>query len=196
MSTNSVRSIKTSGLSRREAVKLGVLGGSVLLATLVAPSKPANATETPLLRLTDDLTIGEMIRALYPDHWAQVDPEVQQMLLQAPMSDQAPLVQPRVGGSAHVTATDGFGSSQYDGYYYADEVCPTVACSVTYSRGGYIYASRGPVTENYTRWVSMSGAVSPDAGTYNVVLTSYPMQPPPGGTIEYKQAFDTATIYS
>lgn len=47
MSTNSVKSIKTSGLSRREAVKLGVLGGSVLLATLVAPSKPANATETP-----------------------------------------------------------------------------------------------------------------------------------------------------
>lgn len=181
-------------MSRRTAIQIAAVG----LAAAILPSltvSAANADEV-LFDIADDTTVGDVLRALHPEHWATIDPCVQRVLNEAPYGFDCSNSISRVSGSVTLRATDGVGSSYFEGTYRANEVCPMVACYVTYSKNGAVLFDRGPVTAEYTSWVSISGnttTLSP--GTYRAVITGYPIQPPPGGSIEYSQRAVTVTIH-
>lgn len=191
----SVSSNRFGSLSRRDVLKVAAAGVLAGVLTPVMPSL-ADEAEEVLYRVTDDTTIGDVLRALEPEHWAQIHPDVQAVLNEAPMDLEASGPQARVGGYVTLKASDGILSSQYYGSYKANEVCPMVACLVTYSKNGNIVASSDTMTNEYDVWVSVSGQFQLSPGTYRAVITGYPMQPPPGGTIEYAQTSRTVTVHS
>lgn len=189
----------TNAFSRREMIKVTAAGLALVMAAVVPTvsiaEEPGLQTE-PIFYVDENTSVGDYIRALHPETWEQVHPDVKAMLDAEPMRLEAPSIVPaRVGGYAYVNASDGFSYSTYDGAYNADETCPMLACSVTYSKGGAVYYESPTVTRSYTTWCPISGAAHIASGTYNVVITGYPIQPPPGGTVQFAQGFDTATIY-
>lgn len=188
-----------SNLSRRDMIKVTAAGLALLTASIVpavAIAEEESSQAEPIFHVDENTSIGDYVRTLHPDIWEQIHPDIKAVLNTEQMRLEAPSgISTRVSGSAYISATDGFSYSTYDGSYMANELCPMVACSVTYSRGGYIYYESPTKTREQSRWCSISGAAHASAGTYNVVITGYPIQPPPGGSVEFSQAFDTATIY-
>ena len=92
-----VSSNRFGSLSRRDALKVAAAGVLAGVLTPVMPSL-ADEAEEVLYRVTDDTTIGDVLRALEPEHWAQIHPDVQAVLDAAPMDLEASGPQARVGG--------------------------------------------------------------------------------------------------
>ena len=192
-------------LSRRELLRAGALAGTTLFgaaALSMAPSVGVADEGNPdggdlvCIPITDDLTIGAFTRMTDPEHWASLHPDVQAMLDAAPLfgGENSPVTVGGVGGYTWVNPNSGQGSSFYSAGFTSNVSCPGLAVQVTYSLGGYIYYRNSFSGAGFS--VSGSGTVSGvPTGTYSVVATGYPTQPPTGYDVTYYQGFGSATIW-